>query len=50
MDLKPICFCANCGEMLDRATRDNPCPKCGSTFFKVKYVKEALSLPKPEEK
>jgi RNA polymerase subunit RPABC4/transcription elongation factor Spt4 len=36
--LKPICFCVKCGQILDRATRDNPCPNCGSSFFTVKYV------------
>jgi DNA-directed RNA polymerase subunit RPC12/RpoP len=47
MGFKPICVCGRCGHRLDRATRYNPCPRCGSTFFRVKYEKPVLILPKP---
>jgi len=47
IEVKPTCICVNCGWLIDKATRDNPCPNCGSTQFKVKYEKSQLKLPKP---
>ncbi len=36
-DFVAICKCANCGEIIDYCTRDNPCSKCNNTLFKVEY-------------
>ncbi|MGQ9543921.1 MAG: hypothetical protein ACUVTM_07585 [Candidatus Bathyarchaeia archaeon] len=33
----PTCKCMYCGRIIQFCTRDNPCPTCGCSLFKVDY-------------
>ncbi|MFQ6134241.1 MAG: hypothetical protein ACE5KU_00305 [Nitrososphaerales archaeon] len=45
--LRPICICIGCGWILNRATRDDPCPVCGGSSFTVRYEETWPRLPDP---
>lgn len=36
-EMRAVCRCLRCGEVIDFCTRDNPCPRCGSSLFTVNY-------------
>jgi len=40
----PICKCVRCGRTIEFCTRDNPCPVCCCSLFRVEYRQFELPI------